>query len=273
MKKIIFTAVSLLMLSFIFKINISAQCSPSAPAASALLSPTDGTINIENPAVNLSWNTPASWGTCDGSTGYQVVEIWDFNWNKLVEVSVPFGSAGISNYIWNGVSSMGYYWRVRSANASGLMAFSATWSFKTKPAPTPTPNATLIPTLSPTPNLFCKCLPSRDLGIPPVCSSQCTFEKFSSPEGFMYASEIQCDYKPESYQSSPTLNDLNSWCNSRFRIRGDANSDGVVNLFDYFYFAGAHYGAKLPASVILDFNGDGAVTNVADRAVLIQSLR
>jgi hypothetical protein len=57
------------------------------------------------------------------------------------------------------------------------------------------------------------------------------------------------------------------------RTKGDANGDGKASILDYFYYVSATvFGAKLPPTVNIDFNGDGVVSS-ADKAVLMKSLR
>lgn len=130
------------------------------------------------------------------------------------------------------------------------------------PTPTITPvGATYIPTLGANNN--CKC----QAGSCP--SSNCVFDRYPN---VAYSQVIKCGLAKSFFQSPPTNEDKNSWCRASKRTKGDANSDGIIDLMDYFYFVRAKSGAKIPASVNPDFNGDNEIRD-SDRTIIIKTLK
>lgn len=123
--------------------------------------------------------------------------------------------------------------------------------------------ATVDPT--PTPVASCSCAAAG------TCAATCFFDKFGS--GVAYTNPVKCNLGAALFSSAPAAADKNGWCRSYMRTRGDANGDGKVGILDYFYYVSATvFGAKLPPSANIDFNGDGVVSS-ADKAVLIKSLK
>lgn len=135
------------------------------------------------------------------------------------------------------------------------------WS-KLNPACTKTFNAlTVDPT--PTPVATCLCASNS-------CAASCFFDKF--PAGVTYNAPIKCN-SPGAYVSVPTAANKNQFCRNYLRVRGDVNGDGKVNILDYFYYISATvFGAKLPPTANIDFNGDGVVSS-ADKTILMKSLK
>lgn len=122
--------------------------------------------------------------------------------------------------------------------------------------------ATVDPT--PTPVSTCLCNTSSN------CATTCFFDKF--PTGVTYSATIKCN-APGNYASTPTTANQTQFCRNYLRVRGDANGDGTVNILDYFYYVSATlFGAKLPVTANIDFNGDGVVSS-ADKAILMKSLK
>lgn len=164
----------------------------------------------------------------------------DFNWNyympkpKRVRVDAYFKKAGSTA------------WSKFDANCS--KTFNA---------------ATVDPT--PTPVSTCNCAAAG------TCAASCFFDKFAS--GVTYANPVKCNLGDALFKTAPTAANKNQWCRSYVRTRGDANGDGKVGILDYFYYvSGAVFGAKLPPTVNIDFNGDGVVSS-ADKAVLLKTLK
>lgn len=119
---------------------------------------------------------------------------------------------------------------------------------------------------TPTPNAACVCSTAG------ACATVCFFDKFPAPTGFVYSSPIKCNLGNNIFQSVPTATDKTNWCRYYFKTKSDANGDGTVSLLDYFYYVSAQFGAKVPANVNLDFNGDNLISSV-DRVILIKSLK
>ncbi len=107
---------------------------------------------------------------------------------------------------------------------------------------------TTVPTATPTPKPTCVPPPGCLYAIPP-CKIQITTN--------------MCPL------STPTPTPATSAC--PLKSQGDANCDGKVDLTDYFYFVSKSSGGVVPASINLDFNGDGKVDS-ADRSIVVQSV-
>lgn len=117
---------------------------------------------------------------------------------------------------------------------------------------------------TPTPNSSCTCSTAG------VCANTCFFDKFT--KDITYSNSIKCNLGNDLFRSPPTAIDKTNWCQAYYRTKGDANGDGRANFIDYFYYVGARYGAKLPPTVNVDFNGDGFISS-EDRKILIKSLK
>ncbi|MDO9028774.1 MAG: hypothetical protein Q7U68_07985, partial [Candidatus Roizmanbacteria bacterium] len=117
---------------------------------------------------------------------------------------------------------------------------------------------------TPTPNPACVC------GTNGSCTNECFLDKF--PVDVNYTTPLKCSLGNELFQSVPTADQKTGWCRAYKRPRGDANSDGIVRLLDYFYYVSVQAGSKVPATVNIDFNGDNLIS-LADRAILIKSLK
>jgi len=75
-----------------------------------------------------------------------------------------------------------------------------------------------------------------------------------------YTKPPKCGVIANIYQSTPSETDKLNWCKYYLRVKGDANGDGVVNFLDYFYYVSVKSAAaKIPASINIDFNGDGNI--------------
>ena len=142
-------------------------------------------------------------------------------------------------------------------------------------APTVTPGGTGT-TPAPTVNPNCKCSGSRLDGILGTnnqqgssCSKECSFDRYGD---VTYASQIGCTLDNNIFQSSPTADDKQKWCQASKRTKGDADGNGTVNFLDYFYFVSVKSGAKIPTSVNPDFSGDDKIDD-SDRAIIIKSLK
>lgn len=123
--------------------------------------------------------------------------------------------------------------------------------------------ATVDPT--PTPVASCTCSAAN------TCATTCFFDKFGT--GVTYSNPVNCNLGSDLFSSAPTAANKNKWCQSYLRTRGDSNGDGKTNMLDYFYYVSATvFGAKLPPTANIDFNGDGIVSS-ADKAILIKSLK
>lgn len=125
---------------------------------------------------------------------------------------------------------------------------------------TPTPTET-VP--APTDNLNCKCNALEN------CKTACTFKKFSDVT--TYSDPIKCGLADIVFQTAPTADNKTSWCRAEKRTKGDANLDNNVTVLDYYYFVLANSGAKIPASINPDFNGDNVV-DTKDRDIIVKSL-
>jgi hypothetical protein len=116
--------------------------------------------------------------------------------------------------------------------------------------------------LTPTPNVNCKCTSN-------ICTSSCLTDYFSD---VTYTKPPKCGIITSIYQSTPTVDDQLNWCKYYLRVKGDANGDGIINTMDYFYFTAVKTaGAKIPASINVDFNGDGNI-GIDDRAVIVKTI-
>ena len=132
-------------------------------------------------------------------------------------------------------------------------------------SPTATPGPTVTPGgPTPTVNPLCKCLPTVN-----TCTNACTFQKF--PDITTYANPIKCGVAAGKFQSNPTEANRNDWCRRQKKTKGDASGDDKISLLDYFYYVQSKAGAKVPATVNPDFNGDNDI-NAEDRAIIIKSL-
>mgnify|MGYP001565965491 CR=1 FL=1 len=105
---------------------------------------------------------------------------------------------------------------------------------------------------SPTNNPDCACKTNDN------CTIECDFEKIASASS-SYLYPIKCGLAPSLFSVSPNENDKNGWCNRKARTRGDADGNGIVNNFDYYYYIAAVFGGKIPQNINPDFNGDGEV--------------
>ncbi len=128
-------------------------------------------------------------------------------------------------------------------------------------SPTPTPTGgngeNLTPTPPPNPNCVC--------GTTKSCSSACTFE------GGVNATSVKCSLSASLFQSTPTAENAEAWCQRPKRTIGDANGDYNITNLDYMYYVSAVNGGKIPTTVNPDFNGDGEV-GASDRTIIIGSL-
>ena len=95
----------------------------SPPAAPALASPADASVNISR-TPTLTWNASS------GAASYRVqvstsssFTTTDFDQSGITSTSVTLPQLG---------SRVTYYWHVSATNANGTSAYSATWSFKTR---------------------------------------------------------------------------------------------------------------------------------------------
>jgi hypothetical protein len=120
---------------------------------------------------------------------------------------------------------------------------------------------------TPTSNSACLCTTAG------VCSTSCFYNKFINPTGFNYSTLIKCNFGSNTYTEAPSSTHKNKWCQFYYKTKGDADGDGKVTFKDYFYFISAIYGAKLPPLINVDFDGDGYITNISDRAIIIKSLK
>jgi hypothetical protein len=164
----------------------------------------------------------------------------DFNWTyympkpKRIKVDAYFKKAGTT--VWS------------KYNAACSKTFNA---------------ATVNPT--PTPVATCLC------GTTNTCATSCFFDKFAA--GVAYTNPVKCNLGAGLFSSAPTAANKNKWCRNYLRTKGDSNGDGKVSILDYFYYVSATvFGAKLPPTANIDFNGDGVVSS-ADKAVLMKSLK
>jgi hypothetical protein len=131
----------------------------------------------------------------------------------------------------------------------------------TIPTPTATPippTATPIPpTVTPPPG--CECNTDN------TCATVCAFDKFAPP--ITYTDPIKCSLPDSLFYTVPSAANKTAWCQANKRTEGDANGDDVINTTDYFYYVAAKAGAKIPANVNPDFNGDGNIA-IDDRAII-----
>lgn len=126
--------------------------------------------------------------------------------------------------------------------------------------------STIDPT--PTPNATCVC--SATTG---TCSTTCFYDKFAVTSAYGYSNPIKCNLGADLFMSTPSQADKDKWCRNYYKTKGDADGNGKANLMDYFYYVSARSGQNLPTSVNVDFDGDGYVTDIQDRAVIMQSLK
>jgi hypothetical protein len=134
------------------------------------------------------------------------------------------------------------------------------------PTPTATPTPTQIPTATPVPG--CECNSSS------ICTNVCPlYQATNRVQGVSYPSEIKCSLVNSLNIPTPaTAQQKNNWCNRSWRLKGDADGNGLVNELDYLYYLRAVLRAPLPGSVNPDFNGDGDVTT-ADLLIWQQAPR
>ncbi len=119
---------------------------------------------------------------------------------------------------------------------------------------------------TPTPNPACVCAAAG------TCVTACFFDKYPAAANLTYTDPIKCSVGNDLFKTVPTATDKTNWCRYYLRTRGDANGDGKVNRIDYFYFVSAKHGGKLPASVNIDFNGDGFISQ-DDRKIIMKTLK
>ena len=120
---------------------------------------------------------------------------------------------------------------------------------------------------TPIPNPSCVCTSGSCTAAP-----TCLFDKYET--GFTYGAPIKCNLDNSLFFSTPSDANKTGWCQSYLRQKGDANADGKADSLDYFYFVSVKSaGAKIPATVNVDFNGDGNITNEGDRAIIVKSLK
>ncbi|MFA6016814.1 MAG: S-layer homology domain-containing protein [Patescibacteria group bacterium] len=118
------------------------------------------------------------------------------------------------------------------------------------------------PTLTPPINPNCVC--STD-----VCSSDCTFDKFSD---VTYASSIKCSQDANVFASTPSTDDKNGWCQATLRTKGDVDGHDGITMADYYYYLAAVVGGKMPVWADADVDGDGQISTL-DRAIIMKSLQ
>lgn len=129
-------------------------------------------------------------------------------------------------------------------------------------AATPTPTKKPTPTINPT----CVCTAQN------VCSTQCKFNKYTGVAGITYSTSIKCSLTAATLNPTPaTATQKNDWCRRPNRTKGDATGEDAINITDYFYYTQARFGGKIPASVNVDFNGDGLVNGI-DRLIIVHRL-
>ncbi len=121
---------------------------------------------------------------------------------------------------------------------------------------------------TPTPNPGCKCIISTG-----KCSTACFHDKFLATVGFTYANPVKCNLDGSLFSTVPTADQKNAWCRSYYKTKGDANNDGKTDLMDYFYYVSAKSGQKVPATVNVDFDGNGSIADWSDRGVIMRSLK
>jgi len=121
---------------------------------------------------------------------------------------------------------------------------------------------------TPTPNAACVCAIKTS-----ECATTCFYDKFPAPTGFTYSNPIKCNLPAELFTTAPNAAQRTGWCRNYYKTKGDANGDGKANLLDYFYYKSVRYGAKAPPTINVDFDGDGFVTDSADKAVILRSLK
>jgi hypothetical protein len=120
---------------------------------------------------------------------------------------------------------------------------------------------------TPTPNVNCKCTSSN------VCNATyCKFDKHTTTgTNITYASSQGCAISG-IFQTAPTVDQKNVWCQRYFITKGDANGDGKATLIDYFYYVVARFGAKVPPTINPDFNGNDLIDD-NDKEIIIKSLK
>jgi len=146
----------------------------------------------------------------------------------------------------------------------GTILFVAS-SFNNIKATSPTPTKT--PTPTPTINPLCVCNTQN------TCTSQCRFDKYTGVTGITYPALTKCTVTSPAglYPTPATAAQKTDWCHRPNRTKGDATGEESVIMTDYFYYVQALYGHKIPASINVDFNGDGIV-NAIDRLIIVRRL-
>ena len=103
---------------------------PSPPDNPVLISPADGTLNLNPTGVALQWQSQPK------ASSYRVQLSTDptFTGGIIVDESVSGGAKDVSTVLVYGTR---YYWRVNASNVSGTSGWSPVWSFATLlPLPT-----------------------------------------------------------------------------------------------------------------------------------------
>lgn len=198
-------------------------------------------------ATNLKCNCTADFGACGDKFGKT-----DIQWRQCT-----FNVNGAQTCNWH-VGPTLYQWKACEAGPTVTPG---------GPTLTPTPTGT---TPTPTDNPNCGCLQATKTCRGLQNANACSFEKFSDIT--TYQNPIKCGVANNKFQSNPTNANKDAWCRAEKKTKGDADLNGVVNLLDYFYFIHSKIGAKVPATVNPDFNGDNQIDN-DDSAIIIKTLK
>jgi len=138
-----------------------------------------------------------------------------------------------------------------------------------EPTSTPVPpTATLVPpTVTP--------IPPTETPIPPTatpapgcdcdassnCTSVCPVNQAANQfSDVTYANPIKCSRETSIVGPTPDAAGEVAYCQRPYRVKGDANGDGVVDQNDYAIYLRAVLGAPIASSANPDFNGDGTVS-------------
>jgi N-acetylneuraminic acid mutarotase len=96
---------------------------PSIPPAPVLVSPANGTTNLQ-PTILFKWNSVPT------ATSYRIKVATDTSFTAIVKDStVSADSLVLSGFLANGH----YYWEVAAINISGIGAYSSIWAFQINP--------------------------------------------------------------------------------------------------------------------------------------------
>jgi hypothetical protein len=97
---------------------------PSPPDSPVLLSPIDGTLNLNPTSVALQWQSQPK------ASSYRIQLSTDptFTGGIIVDESVSGGAKDVSTLLVYGTR---YYWRVNASNISGTSGWSPVWNFAT----------------------------------------------------------------------------------------------------------------------------------------------